>query len=194
MPRRPIQRLVTGLPPADLFKPAGVPMRQLETVELAIDELEAMRLVDHEGLSHEEAAHYLGVSRQTAGRVVESARRKVAEALLGGKALAIGGGAYRVAAAARCCNDCGARWAVGDDDTAGDERCPSCGSAQVGVCRGFGPGHGHGHGRGRMQGAAGRAPSGPAAGGPGTGGPGAVGHGKGRAGGQGRGPGGARAT
>ncbi len=153
MPRRPIQRLVTGLPPADLFKPAGVPMRQLETVELAIDELEAMRLVDHEGLSHEEAAHYLGVSRQTAGRVVESARRKVAEALLGGKALAIGGGAYRVAATARCCNDCGARWAVGDDDAAGDERCPSCGSTEVGVCRGFGPGHGRG--RGRMQGGGG---------------------------------------
>jgi len=152
VPRRPIQRLVTSLPPADLYKPAGVPMRQLETVELAIDELEAMRLVDHEGLSHEEAAHYLGVSRQTAGRVVESARRKVAEALLGGKALAIGGGAYRVAAAARCCSDCGTRWAVGDD-AAGDERCPSCGSTQVDVCRGFGPGHGHG--RGRMQGGAG---------------------------------------
>jgi predicted DNA-binding protein (UPF0251 family) len=122
-------------------------MRQLETVELAIDELEAMRLVDHEGLSHEEAAHYLGVSRQTVGRVVESARRKVADALLGGKALAIGGGAYRVAAAARCCDACGARWAEGEDPAA-DERCPSCGSAQVGVCRGFGPGHG----RGRMQG------------------------------------------
>lgn len=167
MPRRPIQRLVTGLPPADLFKPAGVPMRQLETVELAIDELEAMRLVDHEGLSHEEAAHYLGVSRQTAGRVVESARRKVADALLGGKALAIGGGAYRVAAAARCCNECGARWAVSDDETAGDERCPSCGSTQVGVCRGFGPGHGHG--RGRTQGGAGH---GAACGGRGDRGPG----------------------
>ncbi|HSL95171.1 MAG TPA: DUF134 domain-containing protein [Thermoleophilia bacterium] len=163
MPRRPIQRLVTGLPPAELFKPAGVPMRQLETVELAIDELEAMRLVDHEGLSHEEAAHYLGVSRQTAGRVVESARRKVADALLGGKALAIGGGAYRVAAAARCCNDCGARWAVGEDETAGDERCPSCGSTQVGVCRGFGPGHGRG--RGRMQGGAGHGAAGRGGGG-----------------------------
>jgi uncharacterized protein len=175
VPRRPIQRLVTGLPPAELFKPAGVPMRQLETVELAIDELEAMRLVDHEGLSHEEAAHYLGVSRQTAGRVVDSARRKVADALLGGKALAIGGGAYRVAATARCCNDCGARWAVGEDEMAGDERCPSCGSTQVGVCRGFGPGHGHG--RGRMQGGAGRA----------QGGSKAAGRGKGPAGGQGRG-------
>ncbi len=156
-------------------------MRQLETVELAIDELEAMRLVDHEGLSHEEAAHYLGVSRQTVGRVVESARRKVADALLGGKALAIGGGAYRVAAAARCCDACGARWAVGDDDPAADEHCPSCGSAQVGVCRGFGPGHGRG--RGRMQGAGHSAghDSGP--------GPGAPRHGSGQARGAGQGRG-----
>jgi predicted DNA-binding protein (UPF0251 family) len=70
---------VAGLPAADLYKPAGVPMRRLETVELAVDELEAMRLVDHEGLSHEEAAHYLGVSRQTVGRVVapQSHRRTV---------------------------------------------------------------------------------------------------------------------
>jgi predicted DNA-binding protein (UPF0251 family) len=95
MPRRPIRRLVAGLPPASLYKPAGVPMRRLETIELAVDELEAMRLVDQEGLSHEEAAHYLGVSRQTVGRVVESARRKVTDALLGGKALAAARSAVR---------------------------------------------------------------------------------------------------
>lgn len=182
MPRRPIRRLVAGLPPADLFKPAGVPMRQLETVELAVDELEAMRLVDHEGLSHEEAAHYLGVSRQTVGRVVESARRKVADALLGGKALAIGGGAYDLASSARCCDDCGARWAVSDDAAGSGDTCPSCGSASVGVCRGFGQGHGHGGGpygrggRGRGQG-------------PG-GGQGRGQGGRGAGGGQGRGAGG----
>lgn len=137
---------MTALPPAELYKPAGVPMRQLETVELAVDELEALRLVDYEGLSHEEAAHYLGVSRQTVGRVVEGARRKVAAALLGGKALAIGGGTYRVATAARCCEDCGARWAV-SDEAGPDDRCPVCGSPRTGACRGYGPGHG----RGRMR-------------------------------------------
>lgn len=182
MPRRPIERLVTALPPAELYKPAGVPMRQLETVELAVDELEALRLVDREGLSHEEAAHSLGVSRQTAGRVVESARRKVADALLGGKALAIGGGAYRVAAAARCCEVCGARWAVADE-SASDQGCPVCGSARTGVCHGYGPGHG----RGRMRLGADHAAPGPVPpggappvparrGGPGRGGRGA-GHG-----------------
>jgi len=199
VPRRPIQRLVTSLPPAELFKPAGVPMRRLETVELTVDELEAMRLVDHEGLSHEEAAHYLGVSRQTAGRVVESARRKVADALLGGKALAIGGGAYRVAVAARCCEDCGARWAVGED-TEADEACPVCGSTRTGVCRGYGAGHGRGRGHGAAgHGGAGAGPAalgGPEApgrgGGRGRAGPSGAGHGGGPAGGharQGRGPG-----
>ncbi len=182
MPRRPIERLVAGLPPANLYKPAGVPVRRLETIDLAVDELEAMRLVDQEGLSHEEAAHYLGVSRQTVGRVVESARRKVADALLGGKALAIGGGAYRVAAAARCCEACGARWAVGDDEAlAGDERCPACGSDSIGVCRGLGPG---GHGHAPMQGGG---PGGGRGGGHGAGGRGRGGGGRG---GQGEGAGG----
>ena len=149
-----------------------------------------MRLVDHEGLSHEEAAHYLGVSRQTVGRVVENARRKVADALLGGKALAIGGGAYRVAAAARCCDACGARWAVGDDGTTADERCPSCGSTQVGVCRGFGPGHGHGATQGGGAGGGGRG-GGQCGGGAQRGGQGHGGGGQGRgAGGQGHGGGG----
>jgi predicted DNA-binding protein (UPF0251 family) len=121
-------------------------MRRLETVELAVDELEAMRLVDHEGLSHEEAAHYLGVSRQTVGRVVEAARRKVTDALLSGKALAIGGGEYSLAATARCCEDCGSRWAASDESSASGDTCPSCGSTSVGACRGLGMGRGHGTG------------------------------------------------
>ena len=84
------------LPRASFFKPAGVPARVLEQVDLTVDELEALRLTDVEQLSHEEAAGRLGVSRQTVGRVVDSAHRKVADALVNGKALAIGGGPYRL--------------------------------------------------------------------------------------------------
>ena len=98
MPRRPIERAVAGVPRVTLFKPAGVPTRELEQLQLAVDELEAIRLVDLEGLTHEQAAAEMGVSRQTVGRVLERGRAQVAEALIGGKAILIGGGNYRVAA------------------------------------------------------------------------------------------------
>ena len=98
MPRRPIERAVAGVPRITLFKPAGVPARELEQLQLAVDELEALRLVDLEGLTQEQAAEEMGISRQTVGRVLERGRAKVAEALVGGKAILIGGGRYRVAA------------------------------------------------------------------------------------------------
>ena len=98
MPRPPIERFVAGVPRVTMFKPAGVPARELEELELAVDEFEAIRLVDLEGLNHEQAAEALGVSRQTAGRVLERGRAKVAEALVGGKAILITGGQYRVTA------------------------------------------------------------------------------------------------
>ncbi len=97
MPRPPIERSVAGVPRVTLFKPAGVPTRELEQLELTVDELEAIRRVVLEGLSHGQAAEELGVSRQTVGRVLERGRAKVADALVGGKAILIGGGRYRVA-------------------------------------------------------------------------------------------------
>jgi predicted DNA-binding protein (UPF0251 family)/predicted Fe-Mo cluster-binding NifX family protein len=111
MPRPPIERAVVGVPRITLFKPAGVPARELEQLRLTVDELEAIRLVDLEGLSHEQAAEGMGVSRQTVGRVLERGRAKVAEALVGGKAILIGGGKYRVAppcGAADAGSPCGA--------------------------------------------------------------------------------------
>ena len=66
----------------------------LEEVVLTIDEFEAVRLADLEGLYQEQAAEKMNVSRQTFGRIIESARKKVAEALVQGKALKIGGGEF----------------------------------------------------------------------------------------------------
>jgi predicted DNA-binding protein (UPF0251 family)/predicted Fe-Mo cluster-binding NifX family protein len=96
MSRPPLERAVGGVPRVTLFKPAGVPARDLEQLRLTVDELETIRLVDLEGLSHEQAAEAMGVSRQTVGRVLERGRAKVAEALVGGKAILIGGGHYRI--------------------------------------------------------------------------------------------------
>jgi predicted DNA-binding protein (UPF0251 family)/predicted Fe-Mo cluster-binding NifX family protein len=74
------------------MKPAGLPLRDLEEIVLGFDEAEALRLADLEGLYQEAAARSMGISRQTFGRIVEGAHRKVADALLNGKAIKIEGG------------------------------------------------------------------------------------------------------
>jgi len=71
------------------FKPRGIPLIDLEEVDLSLDELEAIRLADYEGLYHEQAAERMNISRSTFGRILGEARRKVAEAVVDGKALKI---------------------------------------------------------------------------------------------------------
>lgn len=90
---RPVNERRLGAPIRPwVFKPAGVPARELEETRLGFDEAEALRLADLEGLYQEAAARSMGVSRQTFGRIVEAARRKVADAILNGKALRLDGG------------------------------------------------------------------------------------------------------
>ena len=74
------------------MKPAGIPARELPLIRLGLDEAEALRLADLEGLYQEAAARSMGVSRPTFGRILESARRKLADAVLNGKALRLEGG------------------------------------------------------------------------------------------------------
>lgn len=92
MPRPSHCRWIAGEPAAVLFKPAGVPTGELEEVAMTLDEFEAIRLADGEGLYQEEAARRMGVSRTTFGRILDSARRKVADVLAGGKCLRLEGG------------------------------------------------------------------------------------------------------
>lgn len=92
MPRPVCERRLRAAIEARLMKPAGIPSRDLEEVLLGFDEAEALRLADLEGLYQEAAARRMGVSRPTFSRIVESARRKTADALLNGKALRIEGG------------------------------------------------------------------------------------------------------
>ncbi len=90
--RPPCCRRISGAPTSSVFKPAGVPARMLDEVVVTLDELESIRLADFEGLYQEQAAELMGVSRPTFGRIVEAARRKVADALVHGKLLRIAGG------------------------------------------------------------------------------------------------------
>lgn len=88
-------RKVSQRPRVAAFKPMGTPMTELKVVTLRLDELEAIRLADREGLYQEEAADRMGVSRVTFGRILREAHEKVAEALLEGRALVIGEGPVR---------------------------------------------------------------------------------------------------
>ena len=92
MPRPPCCRRVSGSPAYVLFAPVGGVPNRHEQLAMTLDELEAIRLADLEGLYQEQAAERMGVSRATFGRIVMSARRKVAETLVAGKALRIEGG------------------------------------------------------------------------------------------------------
>lgn len=89
MSRPPCPRKIAHSPLATYFKPAGIPLRDLDEVVLEPDELESLRLADYEDLYHQDGAKLMGVSRQTFDRIVRRARRKVADALVRGCALRI---------------------------------------------------------------------------------------------------------
>ena len=90
---RPVKcRRVGFVPDVLYFKPAGIPVRDLDEVALTMDELESIRLADLEGLYQEDAAGHMCVSRQTFANILVSARSKIAECLIQGKALRIEGG------------------------------------------------------------------------------------------------------
>jgi len=147
-------------PDSDYFKPRGIPVTALEKVSLSLDELEAMRLGDLEGMYQEEAAKKMNVSRQTFGNIVTSARRKVADALVNAKALKIEGGVVKMIERHFVCYDCKKEWTL-PHGSGGPGVCPGCKSLNIHraprdrgwtrAARGqhHGPGQGSGHGKGR---------------------------------------------
>lgn len=92
MSRPKSRRHVCGMPDKNYFKPRGIPAKDLEEVVLSLDEYEAIRLADYETLYQEEAAAKMNISRQTFGRIIEAAHKKIADVLMNGKALIIEGG------------------------------------------------------------------------------------------------------
>ena len=93
MPRPHKPRRIGSPPGATVFKPAGMPARGLSWVVMTVDEYEAIRLVDGDGLQQEEAAELMGVSRPTVTRILARGRHKLAEMLTTASALIIEGGA-----------------------------------------------------------------------------------------------------
>ena len=126
MPRPKQCRRVCLKPGCTYFKPAGVPTSTLEEMVVAVDELEALRLADVEGLYHERAAEQMGVSRRTFGRIIDAARKKVAQALILGMALRIEGGVIEMAEQRTFrCGDCEHEWQL-PFGTGRPSECPQC--------------------------------------------------------------------
>lgn len=96
-------RRIGCLPDNIYFKPKGIPASNLEEIVLSLDEYESIRLADFEGLYQEEAAQKMNVSRQTFGRIIDSAHKKIADIIVNGKALKIEGG---VIASQEKCEKC----------------------------------------------------------------------------------------
>src|SRR3989338_4268114 len=95
MVRPRLCRRIRFNPNITYFKPRGVPMTQLEEIILHVDEFEAVRLKDLEGLEQEECAKKMKISQPTFHRLVLSARKKISDALVNGKALKIEGGNFK---------------------------------------------------------------------------------------------------
>ncbi len=92
MARKKCLRHIEASPGTVYYKPAGIRLVELEEVCLELDEFEAVKLADLEELYQEEAAVKMNVSRQTFGRIITSARNKIADAIVNGKAIRIEGG------------------------------------------------------------------------------------------------------
>ena len=132
MPRPTKWRRVNFIPQVTYFKPAGIPLRFLEEVRLSVEEAEAIRLKDVEGLDQEQCAEKMNISRPTFHRVLSSARHKLAFALLTGKAIRIEGGNFEMAMRRlRCLN--GHEWDVSFEVLiAGiSQICPKCSSPNI---------------------------------------------------------------
>lgn len=100
---RPVKcRRVCAMPEFREFIPAGRMLGD-EYIELRVDEYEAIRLVDYLGLSQEEAAAGMEVSRATIQNMYEAARKKLAAALVEGKRLRVEGGVYQICPKGRQC-------------------------------------------------------------------------------------------
>jgi len=132
MGRRQLWRKVNFIPPITYFKPAGIPMAILNEVKLLVEEAEAVRLKDLEGLEQEECAQKMNISRTTFSRILDSARQKIADALLNGKAIRIEGGNFEMAVRRfRCIS--GHEWEVPFETmiSAPPDLCPKCDTPSI---------------------------------------------------------------
>ncbi len=122
-------RRVAYMPGVTYFKPAGIPLGALEEVVLSLEEVEALRLKELEGLEQEQGAERMNISRPTFQRILASARQKVADAILNGKAIRIEGGNFEMALNRFRCHG-GHEWDA-DNAVGTPAFCPQCNDTDV---------------------------------------------------------------
>ena len=152
MPRPKKSRLVNEPPIFTEFKPVGIGGRFIDTITLTIDEYEALRLADFEGMSHEQAAEEMNISRPTFTRLLDSAHQKIAQMLVQGKRLVIEGGNVDFRFSIVRCANCGQMFRIPFGQSL--DACPNCGSTNL-IYLGHPPfkgRHGMWHGKGRGRG------------------------------------------
>jgi predicted DNA-binding protein (UPF0251 family) len=132
-------RRVLSPPVHSDFKPLRIPRRFLQTVDLALDEYEAVRLADYAGLDHAAAASELGISRPTFTRLHSRATAKLARFIVEGLHLSIAGGTVHFRQNMHLCSNCRRAFPTGVLEKI--TRCPYCGSED---CENLAAHHGHG--------------------------------------------------
>ncbi|MBU3933452.1 MAG: DUF134 domain-containing protein [Candidatus Omnitrophica bacterium] len=130
MPRPFRCRRIYCKPDYNYFKPRGIPIHLLEEINLTLDEFEAIRLADLEGMYQEDAAKKMGISRQTFGNIIDSAHKKIADALINSKALKIEGGVVKMMERNFVCYECKNEWTV-PYGTGRPNECPKCKSTNI---------------------------------------------------------------
>lgn len=140
MPRPKKARMVHQPPLFTRFKPIGVRGMELVPIVMNLDEYEAIRLADSEGLDHGDAAAEMEISRSTFTRLLEEARKKFACFLIEGKTLIIQGGEIHFRGNLLKCLNCGHMFNISIE--ADSASCPACGSPDVlDLAGGFGHGN-----------------------------------------------------
>jgi len=139
MPRPEKNRIVYKPPLFSEFKPIGIAGNSLIQVLLSLDEYEAFRLSDYEGLSQAEAAEEMEISRPTFTRLIEKARKKIADFIVQGKVLTIEGGNIHFRRNIIRCLDCEHMFQINMNESITE--CPDCGSKNlINLAGGFGHG------------------------------------------------------
>lgn len=130
-------RKIENIPTIPYFIPSETDSANLPENVLKLEELEAIRLKDLEGLEQGECAVKMEVSRPTFQRILLAAREKVADSLINGKVIHIEGGNFTRNICPVNCQDCGKVWTESYENLEyiknGEYTCPSCGSLKV-IC------------------------------------------------------------
>jgi len=133
---RPIKlRQIDNIPETNSFVPSKNPPENIKTNILKVEEVEAIRLKDIERLEQNECAERMRISRPTFRRILLSAREKIADSLINGKAIVIEGGNFTRNICILHCYSCGHSWNDKYESISSQSKmvkeCPSCGSHNI---------------------------------------------------------------